>query len=93
MAKDKKRARRKLAKLLLPGLGLTPPDGVQRILQLAEYPAGAEKRNRDTDHGCEKTGRRLTGTRSDVLHGLGLLRSRKEQSWRRISRRATSLLP
>jgi hypothetical protein len=32
---------------------------------------GFEERDRDTDHGSEGTGRRLAGTRSDVLHRLG----------------------
>src|SRR6202035_5839313 len=41
------------------------------ILQLAEYSAGAEERDCDTDHGSDSTGRRLAGARSDVLHRFG----------------------
>jgi hypothetical protein len=70
MVKDKNRARTKLT-TLLPGFGLTPQIVFQRILQLAEYSAGAEERDCDTDHGSDSTGRRLAGTRSDVLHRLG----------------------
>jgi hypothetical protein len=53
------------------GLWFDAPDGVERLLQLAKYSAGAEERDRDTDHGGQGTGRRLAGTRSDVLHRLG----------------------
>jgi hypothetical protein len=80
MAKDKNRARRKLTRLL-PGFGLTPPDGVERILQLAEDSAGAEERDRDTHHGSDGTGRRLAGTRSNVLHRLGAAAIEERIDW------------
>ncbi len=69
MAKDKNRAQE--ADETLAGLWFDAPDGVERILQLPEYSAGAEERDRDTDYGSDGTGRRLAGTRSDVLHRLG----------------------
>jgi hypothetical protein len=53
------------------GLWFDAPDGVERILQLAEYSAGAEERDGDTDHGSDGTARGLAGTLSDVLHRLG----------------------
>ena len=70
MAKDKNRAPQE-ADETPAGLWFDAPDGVERILQLAEYSAGAEERERNTDRGSDSTGRRLAGTRSDILHRLG----------------------
>ena len=92
MAKDKKRARRKLAKLL-PGLGLTPQMVFNASWSWPNTPLAPKKRDRDSDHGCDQTGRRLARTRGDVLHSLGAAAVEERIKVVQISRRATSLLP
>ena len=76
IAKERKRERRN-PQMPPPGFAFTPPDRIERILELSEDPARAKKRKQYSDDRGQQTFTGLSRFLGDVLYDITALLSRK----------------